>query len=63
MKNVDLSAFDFNEFKTEALAQLKSGQPLTGKDGALTPLIKSLLEPALEGEMEAHLAVCQEAGI
>lgn len=63
MKNVDLSAFDFNEFKAEALAQLKSGQPLTGKDGILTPLIKWLLESPLEGEMEAHLNVCQEEGV
>lgn len=63
MKTIDLSDFDFTEFKAEALEQLKSGQPLIGKDGILTPLIKSLLESALEGEMESHLAVCQEDGV
>ena len=36
-KKIDLSNFDFNDFKTEALSQLKSGQSLTGKDGILTP--------------------------
>jgi hypothetical protein len=39
-KNIDLSNFNFNDFKSEALEQLKSGQPLTGKEGILTPLIK-----------------------
>ena len=36
-KRIDLSNFDFNEFKSEALAQLKSGQSLTGKDGISLP--------------------------
>lgn len=36
-KNIDLSNFDFNDFKADALSQLKSGQSLTGKDGILTP--------------------------
>lgn len=62
-KTIDLSSFDFNEFKLEALSQLKDGQSLTGKDGVLTPLIKALLESALEGEMEAHLSDCDESGI
>lgn len=63
MKHKDLSTFDFNEFKAEALSQLKSGQPLTGKGGILTLLVKSLLESALEGELEAHLDVCQEGAL
>jgi transposase-like protein len=62
-KTIDLSNFDFNEFKSEALAQLKSGQSLTGKDGILTPLIKELLESALEGEMDSHMTDCSETGI
>jgi putative transposase len=62
-KKIDLSNFDFNEFKADALSQLKSGQCLTGKDGILTPLIKELLEAALEGEMEAHIAESQELGL
>lgn len=39
----------------EALSALQSGKPLEGKEGALTPLIKKLIEASLEGEMEAHL--------
>lgn len=61
-KKIDLSTFDFNNFKSEALSQLKEGQNLTGKDGVLTPLIKALLESALEGEMDAHLSECREDG-
>jgi transposase-like protein len=38
-----------------ALEALKSGKSLEGKDGALTPLIKKLIEASLEGEMDAHL--------
>lgn len=43
--------FDF----AQAAEALKSGKPLMGKDGILTPLIKSLTEAVLEGELEAHL--------
>lgn len=60
-KKIDLSNFDFTEFKGEAISQLKTGQPLMGKDGILTPLIKELLEAALEGEMDAHLADCRDS--
>lgn len=59
---IGLSTFDFNDFKSEALCKLKCGQSLTGKDGILTPLIKELLESALEGEMDAHLSECHETG-
>jgi putative transposase len=62
-KNMDLNNFDYNEFKTEALEKIKSGQPLTGKGGILTPLLKELLESALEGELDAHLLENREAGI
>lgn len=44
--------FDFDK----ALKALQSGQPITGKDGVLTPLIKQLTEAALAGELESHLA-------
>lgn len=59
---IDLSNFDFNQFQEESIKKLKSGQPLTGKDGVLTPLIKQLLEAALEGEMESHLSTCKDDG-
>jgi transposase-like protein len=47
--------FDYEEVKNKALAQLKSGKPLLGKEGALAPLFKSFLEAALEAELEDHL--------
>lgn len=39
----------------EALEALKKGKKLEGVDGAITPLIKRLIEASLDGEMEAHL--------
>ena len=47
--------FDYETVKNKALAQLKSGKPLLGKQGALAPLFKSFLEAALEAELENHL--------
>jgi putative transposase len=47
--------FDYEAVKEKALAQLKSGKPLLGKEGALAPLFKSFLEAALEAELEEHL--------
>jgi transposase-like protein len=43
------------ELFEDALSALKSGKTLEGKDGALTPLIKRLIEASLEGELDAHL--------
>ena len=43
--------FDLNQ----ALADLKSGKPMHGEDGFLTPLIKQLTEAALQAEQEKHL--------
>lgn len=48
--------FNFEEFKAHAIEQLKSGVPLSGKDGVLAPLLENLLNSALEGEMESHLS-------
>lgn len=45
------NTFDFNK----ALEQLKSGKPLNGEDGVLTPLIKQLAEAALNAEIDTHL--------
>lgn len=44
------------EFEAEAIARLKSGESLIGKDGILTPLIKQIIEASLEGEIDAHLS-------
>ena len=44
--------FDINQ----AIEYLISGQPLSGRNGVLAPLIKQLTETALEGEVNSHLA-------
>lgn len=58
----NLEDFDFKQFQEEAIARLKSGQSLTGHDGVMTPLIKRILEAALEGEMDAHITECKDDG-
>ena len=47
--------FDFEAFQKEAIEKLKAGKSLSGKDGVLMPLIKRIVEAALEGEVESHL--------
>lgn len=43
-------------FNAEAILQaIRNGTGLTGKDGALTPLIKQLTEAAMQAELEEHL--------
>lgn len=54
------TSFDFEDFKNQAISDLKSGKGLVGKDGILIPLIKEFLEAALEGEMTSHMASCLE---
>jgi len=58
VEQADLSSladFDFEAFKKEAIKQINSGQPITGRGGVLTPLIKQIVESALHGELDAHL--------
>ena len=45
-----------------AVRELLSGKKLTGKDGILTPLIKELVETALEAEISGHLKSDLESG-
>lgn len=47
--------FDYEQFKAQAIEQLKAGMPLCGKDGIQAPLLENLLNSALEGEMDSHL--------
>ena len=47
---------NYRELEENILSSIREGRPLTGRDGALTPLIKKLLEAGLEGEMENHLS-------
>ncbi len=44
--------FDFNQ----AVKELLAGKKISGKDGILSPLIKQLVEAALEAEVESHIA-------
>lgn len=44
---VDLNNFDFNQFQQDAIAKVKSGQTLLGKEGVLTPLIKQIIRSGL----------------
>lgn len=60
---INLEHFDFKQFQQEAITKLKSGQPLAGAEGVMTPLIKQIIEAALEGEMDAHLSDCKEDGL
>jgi transposase-like protein len=48
------NALDFEAIKQQAIADLKEGKSLMGEDGALTPLIKDIIEASLEGEMASH---------
>lgn len=53
MKNEE--QFNLEGIKKKALEQFRSGKSLYGKDGAFAPMLKSFLEAALEGELDAHL--------
>jgi putative transposase len=52
------SSFDFSEYQKEAIKQVKSGKPWTGKSGVLTPLIKKIIEASLAAEMDVHMDEC-----
>ncbi|HFA50678.1 MAG TPA: IS256 family transposase [Bacteroidetes bacterium] len=44
-----------SELEKAALERLGSGEKLSGKDGAIAPLIKRLIDLYLEGELQGHL--------
>ena len=47
---------DNNEINYKrTVEQLRNGELLFGKDGALAPMLESILNAALEGEMDASL--------
>lgn len=51
----NMESKEFKAMQAKALEQLRTGQSLTGKDGAFAPLLKQFLEVALEAEMNGHL--------
>jgi hypothetical protein len=50
-----MGEFDYKAFQSKVLDQIKSGEPLLGKEGAFAPLLENLLNAALEGEMDAYM--------
>ena len=55
MEEQENDKFDYANFEKEAIEKLKNGKELGGKDGVLGPMLKRLLEAAMEGELDAHL--------
>ena len=49
------NSFDYEEIKKKTLEQFRSGKSSFGKDGAFAPMLKDILEAALNAELEAHL--------
>lgn len=49
------NSFDYEEIKKKTLEQFRSGKSLFGKDGAFAPMLKDILEAALNAELEEHL--------
>lgn len=45
---------EYQQMRDKALSQLRSGESLTGKDGAFGRLLKEFLESALDGEMSHY---------
>ena len=46
---IEIDVADFAE-------KIKSGKGLSGKDGALTDLVRQIIEMTLQAELESHLA-------
>lgn len=55
MKNKNLESELLSLFEAGML-KLKEGKTLEGSDGAMTPLIKKMLEASMDGEMDHHLS-------
>ena len=45
----------YEDLQKDIIEAIRSGKPIMGKGGVITPLIKGALEAALEGEITAHL--------
>jgi transposase-like protein len=51
---------NWEEFSKKAAEQIRRGKPLTGEGGIFSPLIKQVVEAALEGELDSHLDQTRE---
>lgn len=47
--------FDFEMFSRQAIERIKAGDSMMGADGIFTPLLKRLIEAAMEAEMDVHM--------
>ena len=52
MNKIDNTDFDFND----AVKDIINGKNISGKDGVLAPLVKQLVEAALQAEVESHIS-------
>lgn len=52
MSQIESTDFNFND----AVQDIMNGKNISGKDGVLAPLIKQLVEAALEAELESHIS-------
>ena len=52
MSKLENTDFDFND----AVADIMNGKSISGKDGVLAPLVKQLVEAALQAEVESHIS-------
>ena len=51
MSKIENPNFNFND----AVQDIMNGKNISGKDGVLAPLVKQLVEAALEAELESHI--------
>jgi len=51
----------FEQLKQKALQQFKEGKSIFRKGGAFAPLVRSVVEAALEAEMDVHLNQSERA--
>jgi len=52
MRKMIDTEFDFND----AVKDIMAGKSISGKDGVLAPLVKQLVEAALQAEVESHIS-------
>ena len=50
----------WEQLKEEAVKKLRNNKELSGKNGAITPIIKMIVEAALEQELQEHLSQSKE---
>lgn len=62
-KSTKNQTFDYANFEKTAIAGLKQGQGLVGKNGILQELLSHLVQSSLEGELSHHLQEDKAQGV